>query len=371
MKYPLKLANVSDIHLGHPETKTTSIIENLEKAFPNDSKTGELDLILITGDVFDRLLTVPDDNVSAIKLWIYHFLKMCSKHNIVIRVLEGTPCHDWGQPKMFMEIKEISGLNVDLKYHNKLEVDYIESLDINVLYIPDEWNPETDDTWVEAETAVKKAKIGKVDFVAMHGCFHYQLPEFINGPKHVESRYLSITNHFIFNGHVHRHSQYERILVPGSFDRLCHGEEEEKGHLRVTVKAPDDSEIVFVPNHSARKYVSVECHGLEPEKAIDKIRERLVDLPKYSSIRIVSNRNDPVIDSLKMLKDQYPHFTWCTKISTESQNVKDTLVDKRLTFKGVDITKDNIADLLLDRLKKDVDNKELLKHCKELLNQVI
>ena len=51
-------ASISDIHLGHPNTLTQSIIQGLREAFPDNVETEELDIIFIVGDVFDRAVVL-------------------------------------------------------------------------------------------------------------------------------------------------------------------------------------------------------------------------------------------------------------------------------------------------------------------------
>ena len=82
----------------------------------------------------------------------------------------------------------------------------------------------------------------KVDYAVMHGQFDYQLPKHITGmPRHDSQKYLDIVKHYIFIGHIHTHSVYDRIIAQGSFDRLTHGQEEPKGYV---VSIVDDEEKI-------------------------------------------------------------------------------------------------------------------------------
>lgn len=172
----LYIASFSDVHLGHPKTPTVSILRNLRKAFPDTEETGKLDLIFIVGDLFDRLLDMPDPSVPEIKIWFHQFLRMCAKRDIVVRVLEGTPSHDWKQSWLMDSINTQSGYNVDLKYVTTLSIEHIERFGINILYVPDEWLPETDDTWKEVLQHLGQHNLDQVDYALIHGSFNYQLP---------------------------------------------------------------------------------------------------------------------------------------------------------------------------------------------------
>lgn len=368
---PLRIAVFSDVHLGHPNTPTVEIIENLEKAFPDTAETGELDIIFIAGDMFDRMLYLPDENVGEIKLWINRFLRMCKARDIVVRVLEGTPSHDRGQNRLFPAINEIGKIGADLVYHDTLCIEYIERFGIHVLYVPDEWNFDTDETWRQVQSLLRDHGLTQVDFAVMHGAFRYQYPPHVPSPTHVEERYLGIVKHYIFIGHVHRHSSYERILAPGSFDRLCHGEEEPKGHLRVTVRGNGQDEIRFVENTGAKIYKTVNCSGLSLEEAIRRLDEVCRELPVGSFVRIEAEREDAIVNSLDTLKKNHPQFHWSTKISNRKTVGDDVLVNLQKKYQGVEIRPDNIAKLLLERVRQKSDDAQVLARCEELLNEVI
>src|SRR5690606_40929570 len=92
------------------------IVENLRKAFPDTDETGELDLILFAGDVFDRLLSFPSTEASEAADWFMDFLAMCQRRDIVVRVLEGTPSHDWKQSSFFVGLNRNLLKPADFKY---------------------------------------------------------------------------------------------------------------------------------------------------------------------------------------------------------------------------------------------------------------
>ena len=366
----LRVAEVSDIHLGHPNTPTKETIDKLDLAFPDKNETGELDIIFMAGDVFDRLMHVPDESVLEARLWINRFLRMCARRDIVVRVLEGTPSHDWGQSELFESINRIGQIEADVVYQDKLCIEHIERFDIHVLYVPDEWEFETDETWRQVTQLLQDHGLEKVDFAIMHGAFSYQFPAHLDIPTHSEERYLSVVRHYIFIGHVHTHSTYDRILAGGSFDRLCHGEEEPKGHLRATIRAKGDDEILFVPNDLAKRYVTINCHGLAIDEALTHI-EQQIDLPVDSHVRIQANKEDPIVSSLDTLKKQYPQFHWSSKISTDKTSARETLVDQRAKYKGIDINRENIANLVKERLEAKTQDPALLERSQTLLSEVI
>lgn len=368
----LKIGEMGDIHLGHPNTPTVRILDNLKEAFPDTAETGELDIIWIAGDLFDRLMNLPDPNVFEIKVWMVRFLHMCKRRDIVVRVLEGTPSHDWKQSRLFTTLNEHAGIGADLAYAETLSIEYIERFGIHVLYVPDEWEPETDDVWVQVQHLLKEHNLEKVDFSVMHGAFDYQLPAHVSAPTHVPDRYLSITRHYVFIGHVHKHSVYDRILAAGSFDRLTHGEEEPKGHLRVTVRPKGDNEVVFVENKGAQIYKTVDCTGLEVDKALQKVEKVCADLPRQSFVRVAAGPADGILVSMDILKKRYPllHFS-PPKITNRKEARQATLIDIKERYKPISITRANISKILIERLKTSGLDASQLGRAEELLSEYI
>lgn len=367
MSCEIKLAQIGDIHLFHPKTTTREIIKGLRRAFPRDSTTAELDIIFIVGDVFDRLLTFADENTIEARVWINGFLRMCKEYDIVLRVLRGTPGHDWEQPKQFVVENELSQIGADVKYVNNLEIEYIERFGLNVLYIPDEWKHEPDDTWKDVKRALADKGLKKVDLVAMHGAFSYQLPPQVSENTHKPERYIGITNHYVMVGHVHKRSQYEKILAAGSFDRLTHGEEEPKGHYRITLDKKLGNRVTFVENKLAKQYVTLDCCGLNFEEVFAKISA--LDLPKGSCIRLMGNPSDVVINALDVISKNYLDYKFTPK-RVEGTEKKVNAVNEIFTpYTPPAITQDNVFELLMSRLAKRQLDPLLTKRAGELLNE--
>ena len=62
---------------------------------------------------------------------------MLKPYNIILRILEGTPSHDWKQSKLFIHLNDLTKAGTDVKYIDSLSIEYIDKFGINVLY-PDE-----------------------------------------------------------------------------------------------------------------------------------------------------------------------------------------------------------------------------------------
>lgn len=344
-----KLAVLSDIHLGHKRTSTIEIIKNLRKALPDDSQTAELDMVVLAGDVFDGLLTLPQDEVSDIDAWIAHLLRLCKKHDIMLRVLEGTPSHDWKQSERFVTMNEAGQIGADLKYVKELSIEYVQQHDIHLLYVPDELPGGPEKTLEQVKSLLKARGLSQVDFAFMHGQFEYQLPEHIKAPKHSSLDYLQLVKHLVFIGHVHTHSRFERIIAQGSFDRLSHGEEGPKGHVRATVWEDGTADVVFVENPGAKLYKTVNCSGLDLDETLTRVDDYAKELPPGSHVRVLGDPDNPVFSSMEALVRLHPLLIWSKKVNEVQVEVT---VDEVLqeTYTPITLTRDNLESILLERM---------------------
>lgn len=371
-KRPLRVASISDIHTGHPNTPTHHILSNLRKAFPGTLETGELDLILIGGDFFDRPLYFHDTNAVEIKLWMFEFLRLCKRCDIAVRVLEGTPSHDWRQNRWFDVVNQTGEIGCDLKYIDTLCIETIEHFGLSVLYVPDEWDPETDEVWRQVQLALHEAHLSKVDLAVVHGAFDFQLPPHVKAPKHSAERYESIVNHFVLGAHIHKPSTHGKILVNGSFDRLTHGEEEAKGHWRLTLRDdPAKDEAVFVENTTAWRYRTVDCRHLTLEEALTKIQSEAT-LPDGSFLRVQALRSEPILSAMDQLRKLYPQYRWSVKTDDATDTTQPTLmVDQRALFTQTPITRENVAGLLEAKLLTLTDDPAVRERCRVLLETYV
>lgn len=359
---------LGDIHLGHPDTPTEHILKNLRKCFPNTPDQRKIDLFFLEGDIFDHLLELNDDNVHLIKRWIHYFLRMCKERDIVVRVLEGTPSHDWKQSKHFVEINENSKIGADVKYIDTLSIEYIERFDIHVLYVPDEWRVSCDDTWLEVVQLLKQHNLDKVDFACMHGAFNYQMPTNVQHKLelHDPERYLSIVRYFIYIGHVHQYNPNGRILPAGSFDRLCHGDEGQKGYI-YTIVSENKQQAFFIPNEDAMTYLSIDCSGMDAELLLSFVDDKVKNLRDGSHVRLKAVRGDAAMSAVTILEERYPHFHWkCKELKSEDKNTVAVMIDFRSDQHTLTLNRSSLKERLLDRIVKKHNPANLLAYEKSL-----
>lgn len=366
----LNILEMGDIHLGHRRTSTHHIIENLNKVLNDTAMMTQTDLFIIAGDLFDRLLPLSNPDVSLCHRWIHRLFAVCHRYDITLRVLEGTPSHDNRQPSMMLDVLSATGIEVDFKYVDTLSIEYIEKFDTRILYIPDEWNPSCDKTLEEVKDLMTDQGLTQVDFAVMHGQFDCQLPEHLLKiiPHHNSKAYLDLVKYLIYIGHVHTSSVHDRIIAAGSFDRLSHGEEEDKGYTFTTVFESGQFDLTFKVNEHAKKYVTYNYQGSELGDTLADLKRRLQDLPDDSYVRVKLHSKDPLAQSTSQLVKEYPqfHLTFVTE--------KAVKVDKQSvpTVKPVmsALRIDKLPELLHERIKYKLEEHQL-KDINEKMKELV
>lgn len=343
---------LSDIHLGHSINKCENIVNNLRDYFKTNHKLFKtLDVIFIAGDIFDKLLITSSKDFILATEWITELILYCKSNNIRLRILEGTPSHDWRQAKLISSIIEKLDIQIDYKYVDTLYIETMNDWGFTILYIPDEYKNKASDTWKDVKKLLVSNKLTKVDVAIMHGQFNYQLP-FLLESSHIEEDYLSIVNYYISIGHIHTPSIYKRIIAQGSFDRLAHGEEEDKGACVISITKDGDMDFKMIYNTKAMKFKTINATDLSIEEIT-----KLLDKEKTGNIRLMSNNEEYLTKNIKMLNDSYPNLN----IKVERKKVKEKkikLLDDTMVINSFNITKENIKELLDTEMKKHKLTKE-------------
>jgi hypothetical protein len=359
MTRQVRYLTISDIHINqHRKNTTKEIIRNLDVFFSyynRDSQFVDMDIIYIAGDLFDSLSSLADEESHEILLWLYRLMSFCSEFSIKLRILEGTPSHDWKQSKLADSIYQIlvhRKISLDYKYISTLHIEYITDLELYVLYVPDEYSPEVATTFSHVQQLLSDTGIRQVDIAIMHGAFGFQLkqaPSYIQ--RHREEDYLAIVKHYINIGHVHGFMIYDRIIGQGSFDRNGHGEEEPKGGTICTIRSPTGDSFVFVENKGAKIFKTITLKTLDLDKCIAHIVKLTKNLPVGSFVRIKATKDHPIYSAFKDLESKFPLLR-LSKLSSdkETEEVKSVSLDTDI-YTPVSITDTNIVSLLMSEIR--------------------
>lgn len=370
-----RFIQIGDLHLAHRQVPVTLMIKNLETYAVSENRLRDVDMLKITGDIFDHLLHNADNDVHVINRWITKLLFRCARLKVAVRIVEGTPSHDRLQSRFFAEQADNANIPVDLHYATTLSIEHNDTFGISILYVPDKWRPDTNETLQEVRLLMKKQGLEKVDFAIMHGAFEYQLPDVVKEPTHDSETYLDLVRYTIAIGHVHHPTQKERILAAGSFDRICHNEEYPKGGYDVTVRSPDDYRITFLENKGAKRFDTIDCRGMDIKQANVAIRKAIAPLPEGSAVRIHCERHSPVVGDIDAIKQQYPQVEWTPpKIEKEDrQKAQATMASILSTdmeaFVPIEAT--TILGLVEAELEKHAPDEATQQRCREHLTEMV
>lgn len=349
----LDCIDISDVHLGHPHTPTDAIIERLDTHLSRLFETSSIRFLFVSGDFFDRLLTLPSVPVKYIQTYITRLLLQCKLHHVKLRVLEGTPSHDWKQNYLFIQLNQDGEIGADVRYYDSPTIDYEEEEDLHILYIPDEWDEDTKETERQVLALLEEKGLETVDLAIMHGMFHFQVPENLHTrlPLHDQTVYERIVKHLILIGHHHTHRTHGKVVVPGSFDRLAHGEEVPKGFIHFTLYPKRSPTVRFIENTLAETYLSLDLGDTTAEEALLRIRETIETLRPYAKLRLVYPEHHPITNYLTELTKEYTEVIWSKpKVIKEEKKVDISTVLQQQQ-EVIVLRPENLEEKLLEELR--------------------
>lgn len=328
----VNILSLSDLHLFNKLTRTEFMTANLQREI-NEFILSIicLDYLILAGDVFDEIRYWPDDEVYVARSWIRWLIGICNERGIKLRVMEGTSSHDRGQSRHFRDINEDlpESARADLKYIDTLEI-VKEDDGLTFLYVPDEWHHDPDVVWEQVLEKMALAGVDKVDVSVTHGMYRHQLPRGIPDTvtAHDPDRYLSITNYYVLNGHIHSPRIYKkRHITNGSFDRIAQGEEEPKGmwHIKISMEGQEFDTVRFIKNRNAMVMVTVDTRGMDIIAAKAAIAEWCVE-DERRFIRVHIDYELYADGLLQHYVDTYPMIVWRQKVERSGNKASDAIL---------------------------------------------
>lgn len=371
----IKGRGFSDIHLCHQNTPTAKIAEEMKAILPYSKESHALDTLVIAGDWWDKLMPNNHPDVYTAEDLIYYVLYWAKYHDVVLLIVDGTPLHDSTQMRKFLHINEQAKIGAEIHYHEDVVIEYISKLDMHVLFVPDRPRMSPDETLKAVKEQLAINEIDQVDMAVMHGCFKYQLPIISDDHKHDMDEYLALVKGLIIIGHIHQHNPYQRIIPPGSFSRLAHGEEGAKGHIDFVMHPSGDYKVQFVENKPATKYITINLTGLDAEESRDKILSMIKDLPNFSHVRLQAKSGHPIFAEKISLnyKMDYPLFHWTTKVEQEKTEVatRKEIIALQEEYTPLVINQNNILKVVEDKLMENGVPKDTMELSIQLLEGLI
>jgi len=338
---------LSDIHLGNNRNKTRDIVKNMTLELARHT---DVDIIVIAGDLYDRILSLGSDEAIVSISFMTWLADHCSTHSIVLRLLEGTPSHDFGQGAVFQELLSENPL-LDFRYISDIEVEILPDSGISILYVPDEARHTVEEAMVD----IHKARNGEdVDIAIMHGQFHYQLP-FELASSYNEDEF-DFVRYFIFIGHVHNHNPKGKIIPQGSFDRLSHGEDSPKGYVRFRINPNTGGSYQFIENKRAKKFDTITISTDDMVRASKQLSDKL---DKYDSDYLRVDIQSDLIDATVLMDISRKRGVTLT-IKDKKKDVNQEENIETISSTQFSITSDNLEELLMSRLNVTADMESIV-----------
>lgn len=354
----MKILWSSDQHTLHRTTPTGHILGNLNKFLIKENDLTKVDFVMFGGDFNDRLVDASNNEFKKTMSWAKNFHETYYEANPkgIVIWLEGTSSHDWRQPEHYLTTAP-EGMRV--LYRDAICVDIFEEhKDFSILYVPDNMGTKTiDEIWELCLTALSEKGLTKVDMVALHGAFDFQLHPKVQHKGHLLERFESITKYCILAGHVHKPVSVGKLNTSGSFDRTARGEMHPKGGLIVDINQDTETyEVNFWENKDALPYVDIKISEEDkPEQIIKQFHTfiRKHNLPAFSQIAIVGGKAQIVTPIVNVLQLEYPRYgIRAENVSSKDLIIKDTIFTAS-KYKGVTINKENIYSSLLPLVNEE------------------
>lgn len=381
MKRKLRILHLTDLHIGHNNNNPQFIYENVFKiVYP---RLQDIDFLILGGDFFHTLISLNEVAGFYATTIISDLLHLAKEYGFYIRVLRGTFSHDRNQNRMFESLTEYNDIKIDdipiIKVINNISVEIFPKKNISFAYIPDD--QPYDDLGEALKDVLKTHNLPAVDILVSHSYYAHLLIPNIPIP-HNTLYYDKIKNMVkccMLNGHVHTRSIYHNVINTGSFERMCHGEEEPKGFTIVNYDTSSkEKSFEFVENTNTYIYKTLDMRHTDNveeardifNKYADTIKDKLLLTNSIDNGRKVYIRlliNDVIIK--QVIEDyglsKYKNIVFSSK-KQEHIESKDNIIvsvselpiitpDNLSTMIYNDCQKDNVNDISLDFIKEFID----------------
>lgn len=291
----MRLVNISDIHIGKKDDMRLK--EELEIFFDYLKDTENIDMITISGDLFDRVLTANEYGTTLALEFIQRLIDLYIPE-IDIRIIKGTRSHDFNQLDILKVFKEKAGSHFKIIEKNEVEV----FNGYKILYLPEEYPTDYDDFYKENLLGVEDKVYdfiighGMIDFIAFTG-YEDDSENRVHGtPTHKADDIIRVTKGPIIFGHIHEKQEYkDKIYYTGSYSRYSFDTPSEKGFMVFDIDDDDPSKfkMTFIENTKAPTYAVLDIDKLNLEGVDDHVKyiKELADKYDYVKIKTGNKAN--------------------------------------------------------------------------------
>lgn len=370
----LRITVAADTHIGCPRIDFINMYHNLcTYLYPEIANSH---IFFLAGDFFDTLQNLSSRAVMYALRFVYDLLSISEKYGTQIRILHGTYSHDRNQISVFeafTRTREGKQFLQDLptmgrmRIINKLEAEEIKELRLNginypgslkVLYVPDSLPYKKGE-----EVAEKLKEINELvgwtaaDLLVGHGTFDFMMPDNVPLPPCTYSvnMFKDIVHGQIVMGHIHTHGKKSNVTYAGSFERIAHNEEEDKGFLVIT-KQETQWKMHFKTNPGALKFITLYPEGDNNDAIVSdylrKVEKKFPDLIGY--VRVLHNSADVRSILGRITTSRFPRLVYSSKSTAiETKEQLKTLEDYSLAVSDTVIpTEKNLSELIFGFIKE-------------------
>lgn len=284
----MRLVNISDIHIGKKDDMRLK--EELEIFFDYLKDTENIDMITISGDLFDRVLTANEYGTTLALEFIQRLIDLYIPE-IDIRIIKGTRSHDFNQLDILKVFKEKAGSHFKIIEKNEVEV----FNGYKILYLPEEYPTDYDDFYKENLLGVEDKVYdfiighGMIDFIAFTG-YEDDSENRVHGTStHKADDLIRVTKGPIIFGHIHEKQEYKnKIYYTGSYSRYSFDTPSEKGFMVFDIDDDDPSKfkMTFIENTKAPTYAVLDIDKLNLEGVDDHVKYIKELSDKYDFVKI-------------------------------------------------------------------------------------
>ncbi len=331
------IVSISDIHLGNKRVTTSHICVCLnEYFFPELLKAKVLFLI---GDLLDTAIEFSERQTGFAIEMIIQLLVACSEHDITIILVRGTISHDRTQLERVVELHKSLKCKNDLRYYDKVSVDYIEKYDLKLMIFPDDLPYESSNDAVAYGKSLMRDKGWKsVDYALIHGSFDTKIPANVHPPKctYRENQFKFVGKKIVC-GHEHEPSDIGMVAYNGSFDRLAHGQQGPKGFLTIR-DFKTHCTLKFVENKGAMPFHTWDLSTLDAEHAISKCVEMLDTLSHLRTVyvRVIHPSVEVRTALSRMVATQYPNVKFTHMKKDKAEDSYTPIIETESEFIALD-----------------------------------
>ena len=350
----MKLVNISDIHIGKKDDM--KLKDELEIFFDYLKDTENIDMITISGDLFDRVLTANEYGTTLALEFIQRLIDLYVPE-IDIRIIKGTRSHDFNQLDILKVFKEKAGSHFKIIEKNEVEV----FNGYRILYLPEEYPTDYDDFYKENLLGVEDKVYdfiighGMIDFIAFTG-YEDDSENRVHGtPTHKANDLIRVTKGPIIFGHIHEKQEYkDKIYYTGSYSRYSFDTPSEKGFMAFDIDDNDPSnfKMTFIENTAAPTYAVLDIDKLNLEGVDDHVKyiKELAD--KYDYVKIKTG-NKANLDIARALTEKDSSIK-VQSVNKEKETIKVDPKYEYILKKELPLN-ETIRKFIMEEYDKDID----------------